>query len=145
MDVVNLLRPLAIIAFDGAISESFEPYYRHMCRWYSREFHTPLPDVEKMDEVYVITTYLEDLYYKYAHSESEEDKMKLENIRQQLLKSPEELAQQEEDDDAWIEEMTKKVNDDKNKQQAEKNPNLTNDTPDEIFVQGEDSIPKFED
>ncbi len=55
-------RSLQILALDAIVRPDQEAIYRHMCRWYSKNFHVPLPDVIDLPIADVIREYYEGIY-----------------------------------------------------------------------------------
>jgi len=103
--VINALR---VIALAEADEQSPEAWYKSKCRWFSREFHTPLKEVEAYPIEYVLRHYYEDHYWALA-SGSDEDAQHLNQIIINTLAvdSPtfkEEMAQVEAEDDDWYEQ-----------------------------------------
>ena len=101
----GVLRALRVIALNEADEKLFPAWYKSLCRWYSREFHTPLVQVEDLSEDYVIRTWYEDIFWRLA-SGSKEQKEKFEEIIFEVLseESPEvksDVEQMQEEDDAW--------------------------------------------
>lgn len=104
----DVLRALRVIALAEADDLSYDGWYKYICRWYSREFHTPLPQVESMPEEIVLKTYYEDVFWRLANG-TEEQKNKLEEIIvEHLQESHHEtqsvLADAEEEDDDWYQQ-----------------------------------------
>jgi hypothetical protein len=103
----NVLRALRVIALNEADEKLFPAWYKSLCRWYSREFHTPLVQVEDMSEDYVIRTWYEDIFWR-LNSGTKEQKEKFDEIvfevlaeESQQVKS--DVEQMQEEDDAWYE------------------------------------------
>lgn len=94
-----------INALDSVIQKDQEYMIRHILRWYSKTFHTPLPQVEDIPFVEVLTA-----YYEERFENMEEQDLKEERIKNSM--SPEEWAkklQEEETQDlAFIEAIKSK-------------------------------------
>lgn len=58
----GFLQSLQILALDAVLSPDWEASYRHVCRWYSKEFSTPLHTVEDLPIIEVMTHYYEGCY-----------------------------------------------------------------------------------
>ena len=59
-------KALSDIALAGVMNPTEKVFYRRVCRWYSREFATPLRDVETCSPEHVLTHYYEDYYERQA-------------------------------------------------------------------------------
>lgn len=154
-----MLKSIRILAFCEVDNETFEAWYRHICRWYSREFHTPLDKVLEMSEEYILQTYYEDIFYKLKSSttgDNQEAQTQYNEIKSSLIKESRptddsktlsEIA--EEEDDEWYQEELARIQqetdaksnkkDSKFKKIADKSqkPNLK-DEPQTLFFDGED-------
>jgi len=89
------LKALEIIALKSREKPDFGSEVRKLCRWFSKEFSTPLEEVEKMDLHYILLH----KYESFINGLNDEDYLKYKN---QLL-YPEKLEQIAEEDDSWIE------------------------------------------
>jgi hypothetical protein len=104
-EVINALR---LIALQGADENSPDAWYKSKCRWYSREFHTPLEEVFNLPIEKVLTTFFEDLYWSLAHG-NDQSRMDFNQLVVDALKSEstsyqEEMTQIEAEDDEWYEQ-----------------------------------------
>jgi hypothetical protein len=104
----NVLKALRVIALNEADEKLFPAWYKSLCRWYSREFHTPLAQVEDMAEETVIRTWYEDIFWR-LNSGTKEQKDKFDEIVFEVLaeESPQvksDVEQMQEEDDAWYEQ-----------------------------------------
>jgi hypothetical protein len=111
------LRSIRILALNSVENPGWEDFYRKICRWYSREFSTPLKEVEKMSEFDVLLTYFEDKYEEMATSPVEEVKKNLEYIKEVLIFGEKILEEKESEDDKWAAEMAEQL---KHEQQKDK-------------------------
>jgi hypothetical protein len=60
MDLPSLGTSLRILALQAVRDKTDgDARYRHVCRWYSQTFHTPLKDVFDLDEGFVLQHYYE--------------------------------------------------------------------------------------
>lgn len=50
---------LQLKAIQNVLSNNDEYFYRKICRWFSKEFSTPIKDVESLPWDYIITHYYE--------------------------------------------------------------------------------------
>ena len=144
------LEKLHLIALAAVESPTWKDQYRSICRWYSKEFHTPLNVVEfELDQLYVLMHYYEDSFERLYKSDSEESQQRYEQIKQDALRSmmPEgELTQQEEEDDEWEAQMLKEIEEENRKRELKKEEDLNKPNLEEEFnvsVQGEDGPPDF--
>lgn len=150
-EVINNIR---ILSLKEAVENNFETWYLSICRWYSRNFYTPLSKVEEMAPETVLKAYYDDIYYKLATSSDEESKKMLnEEIKSlvyQKTKTSEDVEAErteEQADEEWYQEELRKINEsmvtkDKTKKS---NPNLIDTEKDKEFVEFEDVPPDFED
>jgi hypothetical protein len=67
------LKILKEIALANVSDPSYEYYYRYVCRWFSKTFHTPLREVYDMPMDQVFLAYFEEGYEKIAESDEGED------------------------------------------------------------------------
>lgn len=148
---VELFKTLQILALKSVEAPTFDDFYNRVCRWYSREFHTPLPQVKEMAMEEVLSTYFEDNISSLKNSDDEESKQKYENLRNEILGLADEQKKVEEEDDEWyaqelerIKESEKgsdKIKRPKDAKEAIENPNLFREElnlPDFISVKGEE-------
>ena len=110
MTEVRYIQTLAL----GAIEDpDGEAYYRRICRWYSREFSTPLDTViNDLPEKEVLLHYYEDMYYTLYHNETEEGQMRYYQLRSAILRTDKDIVEEElteEEDDAWAQEMVEQI------------------------------------
>lgn len=140
------LRSIRILALNSVENPDWESSYRRICRWYSKEFSTPLKQVEDMSEFHVLLTYFEDKYQEMANSSSEDAKKNYDSIKEALLMKEEAVdraeQQKEMEDEIWAaelaEEIKKEQEKDKQKQSDTANePNLL-DLEDRFELKGED-------
>jgi hypothetical protein len=101
-------RALQILALEAVLSEEYEALYRRICRWYSREFSTPLVEVEKMLEETVLRTYFEDVYSTLKES-GDKGEEKLDEIVQDFLSSQDKSADAQAEDDEWAKQMNEEA------------------------------------
>jgi hypothetical protein len=166
----DLIRSLQIIALGAAECPDYDAFYRAICRWYSQTFATPLHVVmEELTDIFVLQTYYEESYAisfkevegNAALKEQWEqlkariiDPAKVEQIAEETDKIEEEWAAQMLADIAKEAEKTalkaiQKVSDAMPKDSIKpkipvRKPNITSKPPilpDNLIVQGEDSLP----
>jgi len=148
MITAEILKALRAIALAKAQKPDYEYSYRKICRWYSREFSTPLQAVYEMSEETVLMTYFEDVYERIvSDTDTDEGVQRYEKLKDDILgKSEEEDAQHEAEDAKWeqemIEEIRRSEEEAKKKGQVRKDPNL--DKTESIHRNFED-IPDFDE
>ena len=103
----KLLTAIQILALKSVEEPTDEDIYLRICRWFSQTFSTPLPEVEALDPVYVLTHYFQDKFLTQSQGE-EKDFMKYEDRKMQLL-FPEEYEKKKNKDDNWIKELEAEV------------------------------------
>lgn len=107
------IKDIQILALNNIEDPDGETYYRRICRWYSREFSTPLETViYDIPEKDVLIHYYEDLYYGLYNDESEEGQMRYHSLREAILGSNKDTVEdelQEEQDDNWADEMNEQI------------------------------------
>lgn len=84
MDVYTALRLQALRAVKKPDSEA---HIRHIHRWYSKNFHTPLHEVAELDPHDVLTAYYESTFEEMEPEERDRELA-------ELLKTPEERAEE---------------------------------------------------
>jgi len=148
MITAEILKAIRAIALAKAQSPDYEFSYRKICRWYSREFSTPLSTVLEMSEEDVLQTYFEDTYERtVSEATDEEGVARLDKLKNDLLgKLEEDEAKAEMADAVWeqemIEEIKRSEEETNKKSQLLKDPNL-NET--ESIQRNFDDTPDFED
>lgn len=122
------LKNLKILAACEADEETFEAFYESICRWYSREFSTPLPQVEDMPVEKVLMTYYQDAFWKASRDKSEEGQNQWLSILTDIAninRPEEELSADEQDDEEYYQEELRKAREQfENSPEKDKNPNL---------------------
>jgi hypothetical protein len=159
----DTLKALRVIALAHADGYTYDAWYKSLCRWYSREFHTPLADVMEMADEEVIKTWFEDTYWKLRNSDSDEvlerfDRIIEDTVAGSTTKGQEEQAEAEAEDDDWYQQELAEIEKKLNKQApvmsgkngnksvpkaSSQEPNLDS-RPTTRFVQGEDPFPDDE-
>ena len=125
----EILKAIRAIALAKAQEPDYEYSYRKICRWYSREFSTPLEDVLGLDEEHVLQTYFEDTYDRVVNNtDTDEGVEEYETLKADVLgKLEAEQAAQEMADAKWQQDMTEEVmksEEEAAKAKANKDPNL---------------------
>lgn len=141
---------IKILSLRQSVEKTFDSWYSSICRWYSRNFYTPLSEVEDMPAEIVLKTYYDDVYYKLANANDEESqkmlKEEIERIVYQETKTSEDEEIEElieQDDEEWYQEELRRINDNLAQKQAK--PNLNNTEKDNEFVDFDEEPPNFED
>lgn len=57
--MIDFIDDIKLECYNNALNEGYEYSYRKICRWFSKTFNTPLLEVEKLSEIYVLTHYFE--------------------------------------------------------------------------------------
>ena len=154
---------LQILALAAIEDKTWEHQYRTICRWYSREFSTPLQVVEHdLNQIHVLTHYYEDSFERLHNSDSEESQQRYSEIRESVMRtqmSEAEIEELDAEDNDWEQQMQEEIAEnvakmkkhDEDKRAAEarkvedaeslKNPNLEEEL--EFSVQGEQGPPDY--
>lgn len=104
----SVLKALQLLAFKAIEEPTWDDFYRGVCRWYSKTFHTPLHEVDKLPKVRVMREWYEDHYQELFNSDDEKKVDRYHELKEQLLYE-EELAQRELEDAEWEEQMAEEV------------------------------------
>lgn len=75
------LKEIKEIALANVANPTVEYYYRYVCRWFSKNFSTPLFDVYSLPPYDVYLAYFEENYEKLAQSEDWEEQFLTEALR----------------------------------------------------------------
>lgn len=105
MSQILNLRKIAAAAVE---EPTFEDWYRSICRWFSKNYHTPLPMVEDLPQEYVILHYFEVAYEEMQPIERQEQiqlMLETEEEKAQRLKKEQDL------EDAFMQEAEKELAD----------------------------------
>lgn len=89
---MDFLQSLQIVALEAVLRPDWEATYRHICRWYSTTFHTPLNAVDDLPITEVLTHYFESAYEKMEES-------KVHTVAIEITETPEEKRLREADAD----------------------------------------------
>ena len=100
----NVLRALRLIALAEADEQSLEAWYKSVCRWYSREFHTPLQQVLEMSDEYVLATYYEDVFWKLRTGSDSQVEAFDKIVDAVLAEESPEAAETEDEDEDWYQQ-----------------------------------------
>ena len=93
---IGLHEALELIALDNRLNPDFYANCRAMCRLFSKKFHMPLPEVEKLSIEYIMLHLFEDNFTNLDSDKLKETKHNLLNrINRKLVQ----------EDAEWIEEQ----------------------------------------
>lgn len=105
-------RSIMLLSLDAIENPTIQDTYRRICRWYSKNFNTPLHDVEGLDPEFVLRAYWEDYIYEMAEKASDGDE-KAETVYEEfigaLIKDNSEIEKEGDEDDKLLEEMRQQV------------------------------------
>lgn len=104
---------IQLLALETQLHPTIDSYFRKIARWFSSNFHTPLPEVEKMDFHYLLRHRFEYI----LETMSAEDLMKY----KKSLIFKEELVEIEEEDEEWAQAEMKKLQEEEDKLSASQN------------------------
>lgn len=102
----ELLRAIQILAIRSVEEPVDEDVYEKICRWFSREFSTPLMEVENLDPIYVLTHFFKDYYQKMGASQDEQAYAEYEQEKLKVL-FPEKHQSEIEKMDEWVKKLEK--------------------------------------
>lgn len=146
------IEAIQILALLSVEAPDKEAHFRKICRWYSREFYTPLHIViNELPFEEILQHYYEHTFSTLYDSQNEQTKEKYNEIRAGIL-YPDLIERKEAEDDDWAEKMAKELDDIQEEEQkgslksvdniTDQNPNLIDEDVD-ISVQGEGFLPEF--
>ena len=141
------VKELQILALKAVEMPSWDDWYRRICRWYSKEFSTPIADVYGLAEEEVFQSYFEDQFYTMKQHTDDEGVEAYGNLKDSIINGDEVQAieeQVEAEDDEWMQKELDKAAKDHNAalaaKEASSKPNLEGtEESEEVFVRGEDS------
>lgn len=97
---LDLLKALRLLAFRAVEKPDHEYILRHICRWYSRQFYTPLAEVEDIPLETLLTHFFEVQVEEMSDEDREELRAKLcETRAERVARETEEAAKAVEDDE----------------------------------------------
>lgn len=105
------------IALANIINPNNEYYYRFVCRWFSKTFHTPLNQVYNMPIEEIFITYFEETYEKINNTENGESEIFTEMM---MAIDPEFDSKEEESIQEFIEMIEKEESEKKRNKQSQK-------------------------
>jgi hypothetical protein len=116
----KLLEAIQILALKSVEIPDHEDVYNKICRWYSKEFSTPLSAVEDLDPVHVLRNFFESRY-EAIRDNGEKGDAEFQKIKQDLL-YPEEVQKAKNETDDWVRRLEAEVRaeEDRKKNKANK-------------------------
>lgn len=99
----EMIKMVQILALKAVEEPSSEDVYNKICRWYSKEFCTPLPQVLDLDPVHVLQNFFEQRYEAIRDSGDKGD-AEFEKIKEYLL-FPEEVDRADKAADDWVKRL----------------------------------------
>jgi hypothetical protein len=130
---------IQLIALASVEDPTWTSKFREICRWYSKEFSTPLHYVEyELSPDYVLRHYYESIFLELKNNPEDSAAIRYQNLKDTVmgLTSPEE---QDEDDDKWAEEINRQIKEEQEKEEKarknKENPNINDEM--DITVSGE--------
>ena len=99
----ELIKAIQILALRAVEDPNDEDSYAKICRWYSKEFSTPLHEVETLDPVYVLTHFFQSRFVD-LYSGSDQDAAQYDEERANLL-YPEKVKDKVSKDEDWIRKL----------------------------------------
>jgi hypothetical protein len=88
---VNFVESIEKIAIQAVTNPDYAFFVRQVCRWFSKQFSTPLNEVENYDLAYVLQHYFEEKYEALQNLENGEEEIHNKIIY--LLETPAEREQ----------------------------------------------------
>lgn len=121
----NFLRQLQILVLEEVENHTADFFYKGLCKWYSKTYHTALLTViEEIDPEHVVRTYYEDKFEKLSENDDEATSQEWERVKSMLLMTEEELTEfissetiDEQEEQDWIKDLL-----DANKKEKEPEP-----------------------
>ena len=117
----KMLRAIRILALQATEEPTSDQTYSKICRWFSREFSTPLKEVEDYAVEYVLQHFFEDRYQSLYESSDAKNAGKYLKEREEIL-DPEGAKAQEEAHESWVDDLMKEA-EEQNKAVASKDSN----------------------
>jgi hypothetical protein len=119
------LKAIQILAINAIENPSYEDQFRFICRWFSKTFSIPLNKVDEFLEEEILQAWFEERFKEMLDSGDDEQRKAYEEIRQNILYE-EELKTAEDEDEEWVKEMQRQVEEDQKKQQSQSLPEELN-------------------
>jgi len=120
IDIENI----QVIALAAVEAPDFTDIYRNICRWYSKEYSTPLHYVENDIPVQdVLRHYYEEQFYTMKRSDNEALQIKYAELKYQVMRgnagNEEDEALTEAEDDDWERQMLEEIEEQYKKAQVQ--------------------------
>jgi len=103
----KVLWAIRVLALEAAENPTDLQIMAKLDRWFSREFHVPLPEVEKLPDEYILKHFFEDRAVTLFKGNDEQYKDYLEERNELLF--PDQVKKSEDSDDAWVDELEQEV------------------------------------
>jgi hypothetical protein len=106
------LKDYQILALHATEKPDYGAFYRRVCRWYSKNFSTPLETVlNDLPEHDVLRHYFEDHYYELEQRAQSNDEAKkaYEELKNRILVDEKEIEEIEVEDEEWEKEELSKI------------------------------------
>lgn len=104
----KVLRAIELLGLQAAENPTDEDVYDNICRWFSTTFSTSLPEVEALDQIYVLKHYFADKYIQLYGSSDTASIAAYDKLRRQIL-NPGSENEMKESDDEWIKKLENEV------------------------------------
>lgn len=102
---LDLLKAIRLLAWDSVKNRPSEYLMRHIFRWYSERFHTPLHEVDDLPLEDVLQHYFEVRYEELPDELSDDEEEHLRETREERLAREANEAAEKEDDDAFFRQV----------------------------------------
>lgn len=143
----EILKSIQILALDAVENPDYDAFIRKVQRWYSKEFSTPLIQVETIDLIHVLQAYYEEKFGEAYQPDDTHSMEVFERIKHSIC-FPEEIQQVEKEDEEWAKEMVNRIETENAKTVSIPDNNNEAPTPNtiqEALDQGEEIVMSGED
>jgi len=114
----KILRSIQILSIQAAEDPGVDDYYERICRWYSREFSTPLMAVRlELDPLHVLRTFYDDHFLSLK--DGDENKNREYEKQKFMILFPGEYEKSTKKEDDWIKKLESEVSEDQGKLKKE--------------------------
>jgi hypothetical protein len=101
----DTLKAIQVLALQSVEDPTYEDFYRSVCRWFSKEFSTPLTEVQEMGDEYVLSHYYETMYAEVKDATGEQSAENYNALKASILLNEHEKTATEMDDEQWAKEL----------------------------------------
>ena len=116
------IHEIQILALASIEDPDWKAQYRKICRWYSKEFCTPLQTVElDLDHIHVLTHYYESSLGTLYDSQNEGSQERYEEIKDNIINgfpTEEEAEEADQEDDDWARQLNEDIRRDEEERKA---------------------------